>query len=255
VCSSARCPNQPECFARRTATFLIMGQRCTRNCRFCAVESGEPLPLRSDEPTAVAQAAKQLGLRHVVITSVTRDDLADGGAGHFAATIHEVRRTLPKAVIEVLTPYFKGQAAAMDVVIAARPDIFNHNVETVPRLYPVVRPQADYRQSLDVLAYVASKAQGGKRIHTKSGMMVGLGETGDEVLGVMRDLRASGVEIVTIGQYLRPSTSHLSVERFVEPLEFEAWNEQGMAMGFKAVQAGPFVRSSYQAEQVFKSAE
>jgi len=253
VCSGAHCPNLPECYARGTATFLILGRTCTRSCRFCAIEKGPPEPLREDEPQAVAEAAVRLSLRHVVITSVTRDDLADGGAGHFARTIRAVRSRLPRAVIEVLTPDFQGREESVAAVLAARPDIFNHNIETVPRLYPTVRPEADYRRSLAVLAYAKCFASDrGMRLHTKSGLMVGLGETDGEVRSAMRDLREVGCDILTIGQYLAPSAQHAPVARFVEPAEFAAWESEARALGFAAVAAGPFVRSSYQAESVFQ---
>jgi lipoic acid synthetase len=256
VCSGAHCPNLPECYARGTATFLILGATCTRSCRFCAIEKAAPGPPRDDEPQAVAEACARLALKHVVITSVTRDDLADGGAGHFARTIRAVRERLPKTIIEVLTPDFQGCTDAIDAVLDARPDIFNHNVETVPRLYPTVRPEADYRRSLDVLAYAKRMgARHGVRlpqaIYTKSGLMVGLGETADEVRAVLGDLRAAGCDILTIGQYLAPSAAHLAVARFVEPAEFAAWEAEARALGFAAVASGPFVRSSYQAESVF----
>jgi len=253
VCSSARCPNLPECFARGTATFLILGDSCTRSCRFCAVEKAPPGPLRDEEPEAVAEACVRLALRHVVITSVTRDDLPDGGADHFARTIRAVRRRLPKAVIEVLTPDFQGSTAAVETVLAARPDIFNHNVETVRRLYPAVRPEADYRRSLDVLAYAKRRAaEEALALHTKSGLMVGLGETADEVRECLADLCVARCDILTIGQYLAPTPEHVPVARFVDPGEFAAWEAEARAMGFRAVAAGPFVRSSYQAERVFE---
>ena len=258
VCSGAHCPNLPECYARGTATFLILGSVCTRSCRFCAIEKARPGPLRDEEPAAVAEACARLGLRHVVITSVTRDDLDDGGAAHFARTIRSVRGRLPQTVIEVLTPDFQGRTEALDVVFDARPDILNHNVETVPRLYPEVRPEADYRRSLGVLACAKRRAgqgaaaSGSQRLYTKSGFMVGLGETGDEVRAVLADLRAAGCDIVTIGQYLAPTAKHLAVARFVEPAEFAAWEAEARAMGFSAVASGPFVRSSYQAESVFR---
>jgi lipoic acid synthetase len=270
VCAGAHCPNMPECYARGTATFLILGNSCTRSCRFCAIEKRPPGALREDEPEAVAQATARLKLRHVVITSVTRDDLADGGAGHFARTIREVRERLPQIVIEVLTPDFQGSREAIDTVLAARPDIFNHNVETVPRLYAAVRPEADYRRSLDVLAYAKSvggdaclgEKKGtvpfsacGSRIYTKSGLMLGLGETADEIRACLADLRAAGCDIVTIGQYLAPSASHHPVARFVDPGEFAAWEAEARTLGFAAVASGPFVRSSYQAESVFASRE
>jgi len=251
VCAGAHCPNLPECYARGTATFLILGATCTRSCRFCAIEKTAPGPLRDDEPQAVAEACARLALRHVVITSVTRDDLADGGAGHFARTIRAVRQRLPKTIIEVLTPDFQGRTDAIDAVLDARPDIFNHNVETVPRLYPTVRPEADYRRSLDVLAYAKRRGAPGGPVYTKSGLMVGLGETADEVRAVLGELRAAGCDILTIGQYLAPSAAHLAVARFVEPAEFAAWEAEARALGFAAVASGPFVRSSYQAESVF----
>ena len=253
VCSRAHCPNLPECFARGTATFLILGTSCTRSCRFCAVGTAPPGPLRPEEPEAVAEACAALGLRHVVVTSVTRDDLPDGGAAHFAETIRAVRARLPRAVIEVLTPDFQGEAAAIETVLDARPDIFNHNVETVPRLYPAVRPQADYRRSLAVLGLAKRRvADRPGRLYTKSGLMVGLGEQPAEVSAALRDLRDVGCDILTIGQYLAPSAAHHPVARFVEPAEFAAWEAEARSLGFAAVAAGPFVRSSYQAEEVFR---
>ena len=255
VCSGAHCPNLPECYARGTATFLILGDTCTRSCRFCAIPSERrPGPPRDDEPEAVAEASARLCLKHVVITSVTRDDLPDGGAGHFARTIRAVRSRLPGAVVEVLTPDFQGSPAAVDAVLDATPDIFNHNVETVPRLYADVRPQADYRRSLDVIAQGRRRADAaGPTLYTKSGLMVGLGETPDEVREVMRDLREAGCDILTIGQYLAPSASHRPIARFVEPAEFAAWEADARALGFAAVAAGPFVRSSYQADRLFQN--
>ncbi len=244
VCQSAHCPNECECFASGTATFMILGDTCTRSCRFCAVDQGTPPPPDPDEPRRVAAAAARLGLRHVVVTSVTRDDLADGGSGHFAATIAAIRAGC-QATVEVLIPDFRGSADSLRRVLAARPDVCNHNVETVPRLYPLVRPQAVYERSLELLCRVADYGHG---ILPKSGLMVGLGETHDEVAAVMRDLRAAGCEALTIGQYLRPSPEHLPVERFVPPEEFEAYHEEAEALGFSAVAAGPFVRSSYHAE-------
>ncbi|MCD4699658.1 MAG: lipoyl synthase [Phycisphaerae bacterium] len=250
VCSGANCPNISECFGRGTATFMILGSTCTRSCRFCAVATGVGVPLRDDEPKAVAEASARLGLKHVVITSVTRDDLPDGGAAHFAKTIHAVRRRLPKATVEVLTPDFQGDQAAIDAVLTAGPDVFGHNIETVPRLYRQVRPQARYKQSLDVLAYAKRRAsEVGKNLLTKSGMMVGLGEMSDEVRGAMRDLRDVGCDILTIGQYLAPSPEHTPIERFVEPAEFDAMRAEGLEMGFLTVAAGPLVRSSYRAEE------
>ncbi|HPS01487.1 MAG TPA: lipoyl synthase, partial [Candidatus Sumerlaeota bacterium] len=222
VCSSAHCPNMAECFQRRTATFMILGDRCTRACRFCAVHTAAPEPVRADEPEAVAEACARLGLRHVVITSVTRDDLLDGGAGHFAAVCQAVRRRLPDSIIEILTPDFQGHRNDVETALSGGADIFNHNVETVPRLYATVRPQADYAQSLRVLEWGRQWArQRDARLHTKSGVMVGLGETRDELRQVFRDLHDAGCEILTIGQYLAPSPAHHPVVRFVEPSEFE----------------------------------
>lgn len=250
VCEAARCPNRGECFSRPTATFLILGDRCTRACRFCAVEPGRPGPVDPGEPEAVAAAAQELGLRYVVLTSVTRDDLPDGGAGHFAATIRAVRRRLPAARVEVLTPDFGGDAAAIRVVVEAGPEVFNHNLETVPSLYPRVRPGADYSRSLGLLRRVKELAPD---LVTKSGLMLGLGESEREVEAVMQDLSAAGVEILTLGQYLAPSRRHLPVARYLEPEEFAAWGERGRALGFRQVFAGPLVRSSYQAEEVWET--
>ena len=270
VCDGAHCPNITECFARGTATFLILGRTCTRSCRFCAIPKAvSPAAPAGDEPHAVAEAARRMGLHHVVITSVTRDDLADGGAAHFAATIRAVRAALPQAVVEVLTPDFQGSTDALDTVLQAGCDIFNHNIETVPRLYPGIRPQADYSRSLRVLEYAKTHCvdrgigmaansgrhgtrRHGTRLYTKSGMMAGLGETGDEVVQVMRDLRSVGCDILTIGQYLAPSTGHAPVARFVEPEEFDAWKRQAEEMGFVSAACGPFVRSSYNAQEVFE---
>ena len=251
VCHSARCPNRAECFAAGTATFLIMGDVCTRHCTFCAVTSGQTQPLRDDEPAAVAEAAARWDLQHVVVTSVTRDDLPDGGADHFAKTIRALRDRLPSARIEVLTPDFQGDEDAIDVVVAGC-DVFNHNIETVGPLYPRVRPEADYRRSLDVLARARATGSQGT-LWTKSGLMVGLGERDEDVLRVMRDLRSVGCDLLTIGQYLQPTDDHLSVERFVPPEEFEPWREAALAMGFSAVAAGPFVRSSYHAATMIQA--
>ena len=246
VCRSAHCPNQCECFDRGTATFLILGDVCSRNCRFCAVKGGRPGPLEADEPARVAEAARRLGLRYVVITSVTRDDLPDGGAEHFAATVRAVRDAAG-ATVEVLTPDFLGDPAAIETVIEAGPAVYNHNVETVPRLYDEVRPEADYGQSLGVLRHVAADG----RCVPKSGLMVGLGETADEVHAVIDDLVDAGCRMLTIGQYLRPSGAHHEVVRFVEPAEFERYREEGLRRGLDFVASGPFVRSSYQAESAF----
>ncbi len=250
VCAEAHCPNQGECYACGTATFLILGTVCTRNCGFCAVCSGHAGSLREDEPEAVATAAARMKLRHVVVTSVTRDDLPDGGAGHFARTIDAIRREVPDAAVEVLVPDFLGRWDDLDTVLAARPDVLNHNVETVPRLYAAVRPAADYRRSLDLLARAAS-AEG---VHTKSGLMLGLGETDEEIPGVLADLREAGCEILTLGQYLAPSPDHVPVDRFVRPEAFDAWGERARSMGFAAVASGPFVRSSYHARDAFEAA-
>lgn len=247
VCRSAKCPNRGECYASGTATFMVLGTECTRNCRFCAVETSRPLLPDPDEPAHVAEAAARMGLRHVVLTMVTRDDLPDGGAGHVVATIEALRERLPETAVEVLVSDFGGDASAIDAVALARPDVFNHNVETVPRLYRTVRPQADYARSLRVLARAREAAPG---VPTKSGLMVGLGETPDEVEAVMRDLRAAGVDIVTIGQYLRPSAAHLEVTEFVTPERFAAYARTAMRLGFSGVASAPFVRSSYHAAEV-----
>ncbi len=250
VCQEAHCPNIMECFAKHTATFMIMGDVCTRNCRFCAVTPGEPKPLDPTEPARVAEAVARLGLRHAVITSVTRDDLPDGGAAHFVAVIREIRSRCD-CLVEVLTPDFQGREDDIDQVALARPDIYNHNIEAVERLCPTIRPQADYRRSLRVLERVRRVAPD---VATKSGLMVGLGETRDEVLQCLRDLRAVGCDILTIGQYLAPSPEHAPVARYWPPEEFEDLEREAKAMGFRAVAAGPFVRSSYCAEEVFRSA-
>ncbi len=244
VCESAKCPNKGECFERGTATFLIMGNSCTRDCRFCSVPGGRPGPLDAEEPGQVADAAAKMGLSHVVITSVTRDDLPDGGAGHFAATIGAVRDRLPAATVEVLVPDFQEDVAAIDAVLAAVPDVFNHNVETVPRLYSTVRPQADYHRSLRVLAHAAAA---GSAV-VKTGIMVGLGETGEEIRDFLADARAAGVSVVTIGQYLRPSRDHLPVVEYVAPEVFHEYRGAGEQLGL-LVEAAPFVRSSYRAEE------
>jgi lipoic acid synthetase len=248
VCEEARCPNRGECFARRTATFLILGDRCSRNCGFCAVDHRPPQPPDPGEPAEIARAAAELDLRFLVITSVTRDDLMDGGAGHFAAVIGAARAARPGLRVEVLVPDFQGDAAAVRTVLAAAPDVFNHNVETVPRLYPAVRPQADYARSLQVLRQAAGWRPA---LPVKSGLMVGLGEERDEVRALLRDLRAAGVGLVTIGQYLQPRRGNLPVVRYVHPDEFRRYEDDARAMGFKAVFAGPLVRSSYSAEILF----
>jgi lipoyl synthase len=244
VCESAACPNIGDCWNRRTATFMILGNVCTRRCGFCAVQKGAPLAVDYDEPRRVAEACAVLGLKFAVITSVNRDDRKDGGAELFALTIRAIRDRLPGCGVEVLTPDFQGSHAAMDLVLEAAPDVLNHNTETVPRLYRQVRLGARYERSLDMLAYVkAARPQ----IPTKSGLMLGLGETIDEVLAVMRDLRSASVDILTLGQYLRPTLKHLPVIRFVRPDEFADLKRSGYEMGFRHVESGPLVRSSYHA--------
>lgn len=247
VCESAKCPNQGECFASGTATFLAMGDVCTRNCRFCAVEARKPAPLDPDEPGNIAQAVLLMRIKHAVITMVTRDDIPDGGAAHLVEIIKAVRDVSPGTRIEVLTSDFKGDLDAVDVVADALPDVFNHNVETVPRLYAEVRPIAIYERSLSVLQHVKERHPD---LPTKSGMMVGLGEQFDEVVGVMRDLRAVGCDLLTIGQYLRPSRKHLPVTEFVHPDVFERYAAEATALGFSAVASAPFVRSSYHAGEM-----
>jgi len=247
VCREAKCPNRGECYASGTATFLIAGDVCTRGCTFCAVEARPPAALDPEEPARVAAAVARLGLRHAVVTMVTRDDCGDGAAGHVAATIRAIRDAAPGAAIEVLVSDFGGSSDAVDTVLEAAPDVFNHNVETVPRLYPTVRPQADYARSLRVLERARVRAP---RIPTKSGLMLGLGETREEVLEVMRDLRAAGCELLTLGQYLRPSARHLPVAAFVEPVEFACFARDGRRMGFSGVASAPFVRSSYHAAEL-----
>lgn len=244
VCQSAKCPNRSECFGEGTATFLIMGDACTRGCRFCAVETRVPAPLDKDEPRRIAEAARRLGLRHVVITTVTRDDIPDGGAAHFVEVVEAVRDAVPGAAVEVLTSDFAGRMCDVDTVAASRPDVFNHNVETVPSRYAEVRPGADYDRSLAVLSRVARSHAG---IPTKSGLMLGLGETTDEVRAVLADLREAGVGLVTLGQYLRPSPAHLPVTEFVPPSVFADLARDAYKMGFTAVASAPFVRSSYHA--------
>lgn len=244
VCESAACPNIGECWNHRTATFMILGNFCTRRCGFCAVQKGAPLEVDPDEPRRVAEACEHLGLRHAVITSVNRDDLKDGGAGHFAAVIRAIRDRLPECRVEVLVPDFQGSRASMRTVMDAAPDVLNHNIETVPRLYREVRFGARYERSLEMLAYAAELRP---EIPTKSGLMVGLGETDQEVVEVLRDLRRHGVKIVTIGQYLRPTLQHLPVLRYVTPEQFAEYRRAALEMGFEHVESGPFVRSSYHA--------
>jgi lipoic acid synthetase len=247
VCQSAKCPNRGECFSSGTATFMIMGDACTRSCTFCAVEHEAPAPLDPDEPVRLAEAAARMGLEHVVITTVTRDDLEDGGAAHFVAAIEQLRERVPQASIEVLTSDFAGDLSCVDTVVGAQPDVYNHNVETVPRLYESVRPEADYVRSLAVLERAGRM---GPRMPTKSGLMLGLGEREDEVLAVMEDLRNAGVSMLTLGQYLRPSQRHVPVLEFVEPERFAEFARAGYRMGFDSVASAPFVRSSYHAAEM-----
>ena len=248
VCENARCPNRPECWSRRTATFMILGNVCTRPCGFCSVPKGEPLHVENDEPDRVAEAAVRLGLKHVVITSVTRDDLPDGGASHFAECVRAVRKRLPEVAVEVLTPDFLGNAAAIDCVVAARPEVFNHNIETVPRLYRVARGRAEYRRSLDLLDRVRKTDA---TIVTKAGLMLGIGETIDELFEVLADLRSIRCDVLTLGQYLAPTLKQsIPVARYVPPAEFDDLAAKARLMGFKQVAAGPFVRSSYHADEM-----
>ncbi|HEV3258355.1 MAG TPA: lipoyl synthase [Gemmataceae bacterium] len=249
VCENARCPNRPECYSRRTATFMILGNVCTRPCGFCAVPRGTPEALEDDEPRRVAEAAQRLGLRHVVITSVTRDDLADGGADHFYRCVLAVRdRT--GAAVEVLTPDFLGDTHAIDRVLAARPEVYNHNVETVPRFYRKVRGRADYQRSLDLLAHVKRRAP---ETVTKSGLMLGLGETAEELLDVLADLRCVSCDTLTLGQYLAPTLKHVPVARYIPPAEFDVLAVLARSLGFSHVASGPFVRSSYHADEMVAS--
>jgi len=248
VCEEARCPNIGECFARKIATFMILGDRCTRNCRFCAVKKGNPSPLDPQEPENVAKAVNKLRLKYVVITSVTRDDLNDGGANQFAKTIKEVKKLNKETKIEVLIPDFKGFLSSLKKVIEAEPFVLNHNLETVPRLYSEVRPQANYMRSLKLLKQAKEL---NSSIHTKSGLMVGLGETFDEIVKVMKDLRKVKCEILTIGQYLRPSIKHLPVKEYIRPEKFQEYEKIGKSLGFLAIISGPFVRSSYRAGELW----
>ena len=254
VCQSAECPNLGECWSRGAATFMILGESCTRSCNFCAVKTGkgESLESLSDEPARVAQATKQLGLKHVVVTSVARDDLDDEGAGHFARTISTMRNYCgPELVIEVLVPDFHAREDCLKTVLDAKPNVFNHNTETIERLHKPVRPQGNYRRSMKVLEMAKRLSPG---VTTKSGLMAGLGETQDEVRTVIQDLRASGCDILTVGQYLQPSKTHLPVHEYVTPAVFKSYEEFALSIGFSAAACGPFVRSSYQAEQVLDSA-
>lgn len=252
VCEEARCPNIGECWSHATATFMICGDKCTRNCGFCSVNTHKPGPLDPTEPTRVAEAAYRLGLKYVVITSVDRDDEADGGAAHWVATINAVRARLPAAKIEVLTPDFKGVTRDIEAVAATRPDVYNHNIETVPRLYKPVRPGSKYERSLALLKHVKAFDP---RIKTKSGLMTGLGETKEEIVEVLHALKAHDVDFVTLGQYLRPTPRHMAVQRFYHPDEFAELKQIGESLGFAMVAAGPFVRSSYHAGEDFHRAK
>jgi lipoic acid synthetase len=249
VCESARCPNRGECFSHHTATFLILGEVCTRNCAFCAVKKGKPLPLEADEPRRLVRAVSELGLRHVVITSVTRDDLPDGGAAHYARVVEALRQHCPGVRVELLVPDFAGSQKALAKVLASQPDILAHNLETVPRLYPRVRRGADYGRSLKVLEQTKQLFP---EIITKSGLMLGLGEESPEVEEVLQDLRQVACDMLTLGQYLSPSLHHVPVARYVNPEEFHGWRQRALALGFQSVAAGALVRSSYQAPLFFR---
>jgi len=248
VCESAHCPNLGECFARKIATFMILGNVCARNCSFCAVKKGKPEPLDPKEPEHIAQIAKELALKHIVITSVTRDDLFDQGAEQFYKTIVCVKTALPGSTVEVLTPDFQGRMESVERVLESKPEVFNHNVETVSRLYALVRPGADYNRSLSIISFVKRNAP---EIITKSGLMLGMGEEKEEVVKVMEDLVEVGCEVLTLGQYLAPSRTHCRVRRYYLPEEFDALKETGLKMGFKQVFSGPLVRSSFQAEELY----
>lgn len=249
VCESARCPNLPECWSKKTATFMILGDTCTRSCGFCAIKVGRGENIDPHEPANVAQVSTDLGLKHVVVTSVARDDLKDEGAGQFARTIEALRKANPLTIIEVLTPDFKGKRECIEIVCKARPDIYNHNIETIERLHTIVRPQARYSRTLELLRLVKELDP---TIHTKSGIMLGLGETKDEVIKTLKDLREYGVEAVTIGQYLRPTMKHLPVTEYIHPDVFKEYEAIGEELGFAFVASGPFIRSSYNAIEFSK---
>lgn len=249
VCESARCPNLPECWSKKTATFMILGNTCTRSCGFCAIKVGRGEDVNPNEPADLAKVANDLGLKHVVVTSVARDDLKDEGATQFARTIEELRKANPLQIIEVLTPDFKAKRDLIEIVVKAKPDIFNHNIETVSRLSPIVRPQARYERTLQVLRTVKEMDS---TIYTKSGIMLGLGETKEEVIETLQDLRDAGVDAVTIGQYLRPTMHHLPVNEFVHPNRFKEFEQIGEEIGFAFVASGPFIRSSYNAIEFSK---
>ena len=249
VCESARCPNLGECWSKKTATFMILGDICTRSCGFCAIKVGRPESVDAQEPHRVAETARAMGLKHIVVTSVARDELADEGASQFAATIRALRLEIPNAIVEVLTPDFKGKRWCVKIVVDAKPDIYNHNIETVERLSPTVRPQAKYRRTLELLQSVKNMDPG---IYTKSGIMLGLGETRNEVIQTMQDLRSVGVDALTIGQYLRPTTHHLAVQEYIHPDVFSEYGRIGDEMGYLFVASGPFIRSSYNAIEFSK---
>ena len=246
VCENARCPNKNECYTNKTATFLIMGNNCTRNCRYCNISCNKPEPIDSDEPIHIAQAVKALGLKYAVITSVTRDDLPDGGAQHFANCIYEIRKLTPNTQIEILTPDFKNNEKSLDTIIKAHPDVFNHNIETVRDIFKKARPQGNYENSLNVLKYIKNNSD----IKTKSGLMIGLGETMEQIRETLRDLKESGCDILTIGQYIQPSKSHLSVEKYYTLEEYEDLKSMAKDIGFTNYQIGPLVRSSYNAAKL-----
>lgn len=246
VCENARCPNKNECYTKNTATFLIMGNNCTRNCRYCNISCAKPEPLDLEEPKHVAQAVHDLGLKYAVITSVTRDDLPDGGAEHFANCIYEIRKLTPETKIEILTPDFKGQKEALDIIIKAKPDVFNHNIETVKSLFKTARPQGNYQTSLDVLKYIKENSD----ILTKSGLMIGLGETWEQIEETLVDLHSERCDILTIGQYIQPSKEHLPVSKYYTLDEYEKLKELAEKIGIKHHQIGPLVRSSYRASEL-----
>ena len=251
VCQEARCPNQGECFSQGTATFLLMGNHCTRNCAFCAVPAGSPSPLEADEPGRVAAAIQKLGIEYAVLTSVTRDDLPDGGAEHFRRTVLAIKEQTPGTLVECLVPDFQGRKDSLQRVAESRPAVINHNLETVPRLYTLVRPGAEYPRSLSLFSYLKNRAP---EVLTKSGLMVGLGEQEAELLAVLQELRNQGCNLLTIGQYLQPTRAHLPVQRYVSPAEFDFWAERAREIGFEGVASGPLVRSSYQAASLYRQA-
>ncbi|GLI57290.1 lipoyl synthase [Propionigenium maris DSM 9537] len=250
VCREARCPNRCECYSKKTATFMIMGSICTRGCTFCNVRGGKPELLNREEPVNIAMAVERLGLKYVVVTSVTRDDLDDGGADHFGRVVEEIRRTTPDVRVEILISDLRGSKVAIERIAHAAPEVLNHNIETVPRLYSTVRPDADYRRSLEVIRSIKEM---NPKIKTKSGIMLGLGETQEEVLEVFKDLREHGCDLLTVGQYLRPSREHTPMERYISPEEFSWYRERALEMGFQGVASGPLVRSSYNAWELYSS--